>query len=55
MDQVRKAFELKYQELHPSDKSTLMPNGNYSGWVKQAHWDAFKNDRNFTFVDLKFK
>lgn len=38
MDKCRESFESKYRELHPDDKCTMMKNGNYSGWIKQAHW-----------------
>lgn len=43
MDKCREAFEAKYRELHPNDKCTLMANGNYSGWIKQAHWWAWQS------------
>jgi septal ring factor EnvC (AmiA/AmiB activator) len=43
MDKCREAFEAKYRELNPNDKCTLMANGNYSGWIKQAHWWAWQS------------
>lgn len=39
---MREQFEEKYREMRPDDKSTLMPNGNYSGWVKQASWERWQ-------------
>lgn len=43
MDKCREAFEAKYKESHPDDKSTMMPNGNYSGWIKQVYWEAWQS------------
>ena len=39
---MRDEFEVLHSRLHPNDKCTRMPNGNYSGWVKQKHWGEFK-------------
>ena len=40
--ECREAFDIKYKKLHPDDKCAKMKNGNYSGWVKQAHWWGYQ-------------
>lgn len=52
---MRDEFEAVHARIHPGDKCTMMPNGNYSGWVKQKHWEDFKNayrHREASNVDL---
>lgn len=39
---MREQFEEKYREMHPDDTCTLMPSGNYSGWMKQASWEGWQ-------------
>lgn len=39
---MRKDFEMYYASIHPEDKSTLLRNGNYSGWFKQMQWQIWQ-------------
>lgn len=52
---MRDEFEVVHARIHPGDKCTMMPNGNYSGWVKQKHWEKFQlawKHRESSNVDL---
>lgn len=41
-DDCRSEFERLENLIHPSDKSNRLPNGNYSGYLKQKRWIEFK-------------
>lgn len=41
-NEYRPTFEVLYSEAYPEDKCSLIPTGNYSGWVKQRSWDDFR-------------
>lgn len=40
--ELRASFERHYAATHPGDKCTKMPNGRYSGWIKQAKWQEWQ-------------
>ena len=35
-------FEIEYTKHHPNDRCTRLPNGNYSGWLKQTSWELWQ-------------
>ena len=46
-------FEIEYARLYPSDKCTRLPNGNYSGWYKQASWELWQKSAELAQADAK--
>ena len=50
---LRDDFERAYALKYPDDKCTLLPNGNYSGWVKQKNWKEFQAQWNQSSVDIE--
>jgi len=38
LSEQRERFEKAYSLKFPESKVTLLPNGNYSGWIKQKKW-----------------
>ena len=38
LSEQRARFEKAYSLKFPESKVTLLPNGNYSGWIKQKKW-----------------
>lgn len=42
MNIVRANFEEYEAKFHSDDKSTRLPNGNYSGWMRQERWTKHK-------------
>lgn len=49
---MRDAFECEYKQSNPDDRCTQLPNGNYSGNVKQKHWEEFKKNWISQSVDI---
>lgn len=43
MDKVREAFDQSYLSKFPNSKAQLLPNGNYSGFIKQQAWKAWQS------------
>lgn len=50
---TRDEFEREYALTNPDDKCTLLPSGNYSGWVKQKNWQEFQAEWNKSCVDIE--
>lgn len=50
---MRDKFEREYALINPDDKCTLLPNGNYSGWVKQKAWKEYQANWNRVSVDIE--
>ena len=42
MDKVREAFDQAYLSKFPNSKAQLLPDGNYSGFIKQQAWKAWQ-------------
>ena len=42
LSEQRARFEKAYSLKFPESKVTLLPNGNYSGWIKQKKWKAWQ-------------
>ena len=38
LSEQRERFEKAYSLKFPESKVTLLPSGNYSGWIKQKKW-----------------
>lgn len=50
---MRDEFEQEYALTSPDDKCTLLPSGNYSGWVKQKNWKEFQAEWHQSSVDIE--
>ena len=42
---MRSGFEEYYSKKYPNDQCTLIRNGNYSGWLKQQHWEQWQHQQ----------
>lgn len=47
-DRFEKAYSLKF----PESKVTLLPNGNYSGWIKQKKWKDWQAKQEQLQIEL---
>jgi hypothetical protein len=42
---MRSEFEEYYSTKYPNDDCTWIRNGNYSGWLKQQHWEQWQHQQ----------